>query len=143
MCTDERQTIAVFRHEFDVPEDAIDQNGHVNNVVYIQWMQDVAVSHSEVTGGTRAAHQFGCTWVVRSHKIDYLSPAFSGDRVEAVTWVVDFRRVRSLRKYKFFRKSDAKLLATGQTDWVFVTIENGRPCAIPEKVRACFPLVSE
>lgn len=132
-----------FVYEFEVPEDTIDQNGHVNNVVYIQWMQDVAVRHSHTTGGTAAAHRLGCSWVVRSHKIDYLSPAFAGDHIAAVTWVVDFRRVRSLRRYKFVRTSDNKVLATGETDWVFVTMENGRPCGIPDHIRECYPLLPD
>ncbi len=132
-----------FHHEFDVSGDAIDQNGHVNNVVYIQWMQDVAIKHSEHTGGTSASHSIGCTWVVRSHKIDYLSPAFANDRIEATTWVVDFRRARSLRRYKFTRKSDSKVLASGETEWVFVDIETGRPRAIPANVKACYPLLPD
>ncbi len=106
-------------------------------------MQDVAIHHSEETGGTSASYNIGCTWVVRSHKIDYFSPAFVNDRVEATTWVVDFRRARSLRRYKFIRKSDSKLLASGETEWVFVDIEKGRPRAIPDNVKACYPLLPD
>ena len=51
----ESNSSATYRHEFTVPESAVDQNGHVNNVVYVQWMQDVAVLHSDAVGGTRAA----------------------------------------------------------------------------------------
>ena len=137
----ESETEAIFRYAFTVPEDAIDQNGHVNNVVYIQWMQDVAIRHSDAARGTSAMRAVGCTWVVRSHKIEYLSPAFAGDSIEAGTWVVNFSRVRSLRRYKFVRTSDAKLLARGETDWVFVSTENGRPRAIPDNVRKAFPLL--
>ncbi len=135
--------LSPFRFEITVPQDVIDENGHVNNVVYVQWMQDVAVRHSESTGGTKAAHDVGCSWVVRSHRVDYLSPAFAEDLIEIETWVVDFRRVRSLRKYKFIRKSDGKILATGETDWVFVAMSNGRPCAVPEEVQKCFPLLPD
>ena len=80
----------------------------------------------------------GCTWVVRSHKVEYLSPAYAGDYIEPATWVASFHRVRSLRQYRFVRISDAKLLARGETEWVFVTTSNGRPCAIPKSVSACF-----
>lgn len=132
-----------FHYEFKVTDDAIDQNGHVNNVVYIQWMQDIAVLHSEKCGGTAAMQQFGATWVVRSHKIDYLSPAFAGDIITAETWVANFRKVRSLRKYKFIRKSDGKVLASGETDWVFVSVAKGRPQAIPKEVAVCFPLLAD
>ncbi len=135
-------TDAPFCHEFTVTPETIDQNGHVNNVVYIQWMQDVAVRHSEVCGGTAAIEERGCSWIVRSHAIDYLRPAFTGDRIVAVTWVVDFRKVRSLRKYQFLNKKDGTVLARGQTDWVHVN-SGGRPCVIPEEVKACFPLLPD
>lgn len=134
------QSNAVYRHEFTIPDSAVDGNGHVNNVAYVQWMQDVAIRHSDVTGGSSATEAAGATWVVRSHQIDYLRPAFAGDRVAALTWVVDFRRVRSLRRYRFFRPSDNTLLAEGQTEWVFVDAQTGRPRTIPEEVARLFPL---
>lgn len=132
---------SVYRHTFPVPDSAVDGNGHVNNVVYVQWMQDVAVKHSDSNGGTQATHAAGATWVVRSHRIDYLSPAFADEQITALTWVVDFRRVRSLRRYRFFRASDNTLLARGETDWVFVDAKTGRPKTIPEDVAKAFPLV--
>ena len=134
---------AIYRYEFTVPESAVDQNGHVNNVVYVQWMQDVAVLHSEAVGGTRAMHTGGGTWVVRSHTIEYLSPAFAEEEVVALTWVVNFRRVRSVRRHKFFRKNDNMLLAKGETEWVFVDAESGTPRKIPEEVMRLFPLVAK
>ena len=135
------ETQAIFRYEFVVPNDAIDRNGHVNNVVYIQWMQDVAIRHYEARG-TAAMQAAASSWVVRSHQIEYLSPAFAGDEIEIITWVVNLRRVRSVRRYKFVRLSDGKLLAKGETDWVFVN-SSGRPRAIPENVRSCFTLMPE
>ncbi|MBN2295965.1 MAG: acyl-CoA thioesterase [Pirellulales bacterium] len=134
---------AIYRHEFTVPKSAVDQNGHVNNVVYVQWMQDVAVLHSRDTGGTAAMHAAGATWVARSHWIEYLSPTFAGDEVVALSWVVDFRRVRSMRRYRFFRKSDNVLLAKGETDWVSVDADSGRPRKIPPQVAKLFTLVPE
>jgi acyl-CoA thioester hydrolase len=128
----------IFRHRFTVPDDAIDGNGHVNNVVYLQWMQDVATRHAETVGGTAAAHAVGGTWVVRSHQVEYLSPAYAGDGIEAVTWVADMHHVRSRRQYRFVRFADGKLIARGGTDWVFVAADTGRPCAIPESVRRCY-----
>ena len=139
----ESNSNTIYRHEFTVPESAVDMNGHVNNVVYVQWMQDVAVLHSNAVGGTSAMHIAGGTWVVRSHTIEYLSPAFADEEVVALTWVVNFRRVRSVRRHKFFRKSDNTLLAKGETEWVFVDAESGTPRKIPEEVMRLFPLVVE
>ena len=139
----ESNSNTIYRNEFTVPESTVDMNGHVNNVVYVQWMQDVAVLHSDSVGGTKAMHESGGTWVVHSHKVEYMSPAFAGEDLVALTWVVNFRRVRSIRRHKFFRKSDNMLLAKGETEWVFVDVESGRPRMIPDEVMRLFPLVAE
>ena len=127
-------SIGVYRHRFTVPDSAVDQNGHVNNVVYVQWMQDVAVLHYEAAGGTQAMEDAGATWVARSHHIEYLKPVYAGEDVIALTWVESLRRVRSLRCYQFRRQSDDVLLAKGETDWVFVDIATGRPKAVTDDI---------
>jgi acyl-CoA thioester hydrolase len=128
----------IYHDTFTVPPDAIDGNGHVNNVSYVQWMQDVAVAHFRSVGGMAIMHDLGATWVVRSHRIEYLSPAYGGDAIEARTWVATYGRVRSKRRYKFVRPSDSAVLARGETDWVFVNAETGKPMAIPDDIRNAF-----
>jgi acyl-CoA thioester hydrolase len=122
---------------FTIPKTAIDENGHVNNVVYVQWMQDVAVEHYASIDGIQAQGA-DATWVVRSHKVEYLLPAYAGEEVEIRTWVENIQRVRSLRKYEFVRKADGKTLVKGETDWVFVDVKSGRPLAIPQEVADVF-----
>lgn len=118
----------------------IDGNGHANNVAYVQWMQDVAVRHFAAVGGIEAMHNVGGSWVARSHRIEYLRPAYPGDRIEVRTWVADCRGVRSLRRYAFVRPSDDAVLARGETEWVFVSATTGRPMRIPESIRSAFTL---
>ena len=132
------EKLIFFSHEFTVSEKDTDRNGHVNNVVYVQWMQDVAIMHSTASGGTKAMRNSGCIWVVRSHKIEYLSPSFAGDMVEATTWVAKYHRVKAIRQYRFLRKSDGKILAKGETEWVCIDAEKGKPRTIPETVQKCF-----
>jgi len=127
-----------YRYEFEVPAAAVDVNGHANNVVYVQWMQDVAVRHFTEAGGTKITHDIGAGWVVRAHKIEYKHPAFEGERIVAWTWIVDFRRVRSTRRYRFARASDGEVLADGETDWVFVDAQTGRPRTIPSSITSLF-----
>jgi acyl-CoA thioester hydrolase len=67
-------TPAIFREEFVVPASAIDANGHVNNVVFVQWMQDVATRHFDSMGCAEAMREARAIWVVRSHTIEYLAP---------------------------------------------------------------------
>jgi len=123
-----------YQYALTVPSKAIDANGHVNNVSYVQWMQDAAIKHWESLGGMRIDEDMNCTWVARSHHIEYLSPAFEGESIEVKTWIDNVRRVRSVRKYEFTRTSDGRLLARGETDWVFVDVDTGRPRSIPEYI---------
>ncbi len=132
-----------YRQEWTVLPEHIDRNGHVNNVIYVQWMQDIAVRHSESSGCGEATRKAGALWVVRSHWIGYHRPAFPGDRIVATTWVCNFRRALSLRKYRFERAGDRVLLATGETDWVFVDSVTGRPRVIPDAVRKAFGSLPE
>ena len=133
----------VYPFEFTILEDAVDENGHVNNVNFVQWMQDAAVRHYEAMGGRQITIDLGATWVVRSHKVEYLRPAFAGERIRVLTWVVNMRRVRSLRRYQFFRVEDKQLLVRGETDWVFVDASNGSIRAIPPEVADLFTLVPD
>ncbi len=125
-----------------MPDDAIDENGHVNNVEYVRWMQDVAVMHSEAQGfGLEQYRNLGTTWVVRSHNIEYLGAAFRGDGITVLTWVSTMGRSQSLRKYKFLREADGKVLARAETNWVYLNSATGRPRAIHDEVGKAFEIV--
>lgn len=136
--------IPLYRHQLQVGEESIDVNRHVNNIEYLRWMQLVASGHSEANGwGWQRYHDLGSGWVVRSHHIDYLRPAFVGDEILIETWVTGLRRSRSKRKYRFLRASDGIELVRAETDWVFVNLETGRPVQIPEQVSSAFVLLDE
>jgi len=127
----------IYSKTLTIPATVIDENGHANNVAYVQWMQEVAVEHYASLGGLEAQKDYG-TWLVREHKVEYFLPGLEGEEVEVRTWVENVRGVRSLRKYEFVRKKDGKTLAKGETDWVFVARKSGKPLAIPKEVRALF-----
>ena len=131
-----------FTITIKVAPEHLDFVNHVNNVIYVQWMQDIAVEHYSWIGGV-AAQGPNATWVVRQHRIEYLLPAFEGEEIEIKTWVESVRRVRSLRRYEFTRTSDHKVLVRGETDWVFVETKTGRPIPIPEKVLQVFSVNTE
>ena len=131
----------VYRIEILVPAEVVDRNRHVNNVAYVQWMQEAAQQHSAATGCTRLTEDMGATWVARMHRIEYLSPAFAGDVLAVLTWIADFQKVRSLRRYKFVRAADQKVLAQGETEWVLVDASTGRPRRIPNEMAALFKVV--
>ena len=133
--------MATIQHRLalEVTSEAIDQLGHVNNIEYVRWMQDVAISHSDSVGCTAATRADGAAWVARRHQIEYLRPAFEGDRIEARTWVDGGRRASSVRHYEFVRLGDEVLLARGETEWVYVDLTSGRPRSVPDEVRSLFP----
>ena len=123
-----------FTWKFSVPEEAIDSQGHVNNVAYVQWMQDLAIQHTRSVGGDVVADEEGVFWVVRSHEIEYLRQVFLGEALRAETWIEDTQRATSVRRYTFTRVSDEKMVARGRTNWVCLDKTSGRPRAIPESV---------
>jgi acyl-CoA thioester hydrolase len=127
-----------YIHKLTVPQSAIDENGHVNNVVFVQWMQDAAIAHSDSVGLTPVMKRMGATWVVRRHTIEYRKEAFAGDAVEVRTQVVDCRRVSSRRHYEFVRPSDGAVLARGETDWVLIDLEKFAPVQITEEIQHLF-----
>jgi acyl-CoA thioester hydrolase len=132
-------------HAYDllVPAGAIDANGHANNVEFVRWMQDAAVHHADARGLTAATREAGATWLVRSHHVEYLRPAFAGERLRVLTWVADFRRAFSTRRYRFTRAADGAVLARGETNWVFVDVATGKPKSVPAELQAMFELPPE
>ncbi len=135
---------AVFEYRLTVAEQAIDGQGHVNNLEYLRWMQEAAIAHSDAQGWSSERYRrFGAGWVVRSHKIEYLQAAFAGDQIVVYTWVADFRKVRSLRKYKIVRVSDGVTLARAETDWTFFAYQSRVPRRIPPEVAEAFVVVPE
>jgi acyl-CoA thioester hydrolase len=125
-----------FTTTFTVPPDAIDELGHVSNLKYIAWMQEVAIQHSAARGWPVERYlQGAAVWVVRSHYISYLRPAFEGDVLTLETWVAEVKKSSSLRKYVVLRPQDEAVLAEAETNWVFVDRKTGRPCRIPDDLR--------
>ena len=135
---------ALFRHRLTVSASAIDGQGHVNNLAYLQWMQDAAVAHSAAQGwNTLRYREIGSAWVVRSHWIKYLQPAFEGEKLVVATWVASFGKVRSLRKYRVFRENDRAVLASAETDWAFIGLEHRVPRRIPDVLIASFEVLDD
>jgi len=134
----------VFLKTYNVANDAIDINNHVNNLVYLSWMQDVAIQHSDAQGWPMSRYrETGGSWVVRSHFIKYVRPGLLGDVISVLTWVCSASQRSSLRKYLFWRERDRKIIAEAETQWVFIDLQTGRPCLIPQNVRSAFDIVSE
>lgn len=134
---------AVERFEMRINVDAadIDVQGHVNNVVYLRWVQDVAVAHWRAAA--RPEDQAGLSWVVVRHEIDYKHPALPGDDILARTWVGEASR-RSFSRYTELRRaSDGRLLAKARTVWCPIDRETGKLTHVSEAVRQRFSASAE
>lgn len=106
------------------PED-IDALGHVNNVVYLRWVQEVAGAHWFAAAPPEA--QRALAWVVTRHEIDYQAPALLGDRITARTWVEGWSGVTSDRHVEFRNAETGQLLAKARTIWCAIDPATGRP----------------
>lgn len=130
-----------FDYPHVVGHEDIDDLGHAGNYHYVRWMQHAAVAHSAANGWPAERYRkLGAGWVVRSHHITYLKPAFEGDTLIVATWVANLKPATSLRRYEI-RRSDGTLLARAETDWAFINYETQRPVRIPAEVSECFPIV--
>ena len=139
-----KEPVRVFRYPFVFPPEAEDENRHVNNIEYVRKLQEAAIAHTLQNGWSPdELHEHGWTWVVRSHFIEYLQPCRAGEGIEILTWVSSFKKIRSLRKYRFVRTSDGAVLANAETDWVFLDFHKGRPVSIPKDVLAAYVVVPE
>ena len=114
----------------------IDEQNHVNNTVYLRWVQDVATAHWRAIADPEAQGTTG--WVVLRHEIDYKTPAMLGDEIVLRTWVGKATRLTFERFTEIRRKSDRQLLSTARTLWCPINTQTGRPVRVSADVRAQF-----
>lgn len=126
-----------FDYPYTVTASDIDNLGHAGNYHYVRWMQYAAVAHSTALGWPPEAYEtLGAGWVVRSHHVTYLQPAFEGEELVIRTWVANLKPATSLRRYQILR--GAETVAAAETDWAFVDHRRGKPVRVLESVRASF-----
>ena len=134
----------IYIKRFVVPPDAMDRQGHVSNLAYVAWMQDVAIEHSAAAGWPMDRYlALGAGWVVRSHFVEYLRPVVAGQRMAIYTWVPEFTRRSTPRRYFFVREDDRQLVARAETRWVFVDLTTGRRRPLPDELLAAFDSVPD
>lgn len=114
-----------FAHAVVIAPADIDELGHVNNVVYLRWVQEAATAHwlTAAPSDLRAAVR----WVVLRHEIDYRQAAKPGDRVIATTWVGEATGTRFERFVQFARATDGAILADVRSVWCPINAATGRP----------------
>lgn len=126
----------VFEHKIVAPADAIDELGHVNNAVWVQWIQEVALAHWYSVADPR--HQDDYIWVVVRHEIDYLRAAYDGDRIIGRTWVGEAPKGARFDRLVEFVGPDGKPCVRARTSWAIIDRTSGRPIRVPPEVIAPF-----
>jgi acyl-CoA thioester hydrolase len=116
----------------------IDGQNHVNNTVYLRWVQEVGTAHWEAAAPAALRDAIG--WVVLRHEIDYKIAACLGDDIVLRTWVGQATRITFERFTEVIRKADRKLLCQARTLWVPVNPKTGKPMRVPPEVRARFAI---
>ena len=119
-----------FSHSFRVPAGDIDEQGHVNNVAYLRWVQEVAVAHWQHAATDEQQEKYG--WVVIRHEIDYKKQAFENDEITATTWVGEWSKVTWERFTEIFRGDE--LLVKGRTVWCMFDRETAKPARIQSEL---------
>lgn len=126
----------MFELTIDVADGDIDSLGHVSNIAYVRWIQDVAVAHSTALGfDVDAYKRMGAVFVIRRHEIDYVRPVLRSDVVKARTWIDSVMAAKCVRMTEL-RRGDGEIVAQARTTWGFVDVARGRPTRIPAEVRA-------
>lgn len=126
----------IFEYHFTVPNSAIDDMDHVNNVVYLQWVQDVAKKHWESKTDTQIRNKY--VWVVLNHFIEYHHPSFENDKITLQTWIDNYRGVKSERHTKIINTTTKKTLVSAKTSWCLLYKETLRPARITEEISTLF-----
>ncbi|WP_168396285.1 acyl-CoA thioesterase [Acinetobacter indicus] len=117
-----------FDLKLQVQPEHIDSLGHVNNVVYVQWMQDVASAHIETLGlGMAQFLEMKHAMVAVEHHVQYRKAAFAGEELILRTWLSEINALYLFRQYMFYRPQDQSVLFVAQTKWACVEIDSGRP----------------
>ena len=128
----------IFTIDIKVNVGDIDQLGHVNNVVYIRYVQDAAVAHWNNRASQEEQNRY--FWVVTRHEIDYKRPAFEGDEIIARTWVGEAKNGLFERFTELLRKSDKKQLVIAKTIWCPIDPKSMRPVEVNASVYAKFSI---
>jgi acyl-CoA thioester hydrolase len=126
----------IFELTFTAGPEHIDELGHVNNAVWVQWIQQVAVAHWEAVADPK--HKDAYFWVVVRHEIDYLRPAHEGDVVTARTWVGEAPKGARFARHVEFTGPDGKPSVRSTTQWAIIDKALGRPIRVPAEVIAPF-----
>lgn len=124
-----------FQSKFQASAEQIDELNHVNNAVYVQWMEDCAWQHSQSLGlDVKRYQELDRGMAIVRHEIDYLASAYLGEELCMGTWIVaPDNRLKMDRLFQLIRPADGATLLRARTTFVCVQLTTGRPKRMPEE----------
>lgn len=126
----------VFSRTFTPTPEDIDANGHVNNVVYVRWIQDMATSHWDAR--QPAEEQSRWAWIVLRHEIDYRRALMPGETATARTWVAEAPEGPRFDRFVRIDGPDGAMCAQARTVWCMIEQATGRPKRVMPEIVARF-----
>ncbi len=125
-----------FTMTFTALPEHIDELGHVNNAVWVRWIQDIAVAHWHAVAAP--GHRDRYVWVVTRHEIDYRGNLVAGDRVTAETWVGEPPKGARFDRHVRFTGDDGRVKVEAKTTWAILDRASGRLIRVPKEVAEPF-----
>lgn len=126
----------IFEQPISINPQDIDENGHVNNIRYLKWVQDVAIAHWNTVATDQMKNDL--LWVVSRHEIDYLKSAYLGSNLIAKTWVVEPNGARSDRYVTICDFENDTIIAKIKTTWYLLDAHTKKPKRIDTEITKVF-----
>lgn len=126
----------IFKKKIVVSKKHLDDLNHVNNIVYIHWILDIAKKHWESLVSSQTLENYH--WVLLDHNIKYLRPALLKDKIKIKTFVEKTAGVKSSRVVEIYNDNSEKLLVSSITNWCLISSKTNKPCRIPKEIVEVF-----
>ena len=126
----------VFEKNIIVSADDLDNRNHVNNVRYVQWVQDIAEDNWIANTSTAIRNDY--YWIMLSHHIQYKAEAVLGDHLLLKTYVTKSEGLRSTRMVEIYNHNTNKLLTSSETIWCFMSHKTNKPTRITQEIADLF-----
>jgi acyl-CoA thioester hydrolase len=128
--------LQIFQKTITVTKNDLDQRDHVNNVRYVQWVQDIAEAHWLKNTTLKINELF--YWVLAHHSISYKGEAKLGDTILLKTFVTKSEGVTSIRQVEMYNKTTDKLIIISETKWCLINTKTQRPARITPGIANLF-----
>ena len=126
----------VLEKKILVSKNDLDDLNHVNNVVYIQWIQGIAKEHWEKLASNEILDNY--YWVLLEHQIKYLYPALLDDKIRIKTYIDSTEEIKSSRIVEIYNNDTNRLLVNSRTIWCLINSKTNKPTRIPDEITQVF-----